>query len=89
MNDNKDMTKVDGKSMKQSTVFVLKHKAIFTLGDRSFRWEYPANSPHISALAESKSPKKTPKVLSPTNRSKGTPSMQYKGIAYKGFFAQY
>ena len=83
LSDQVDQTKVDGQVLKQNTVVVLNHKAVFTLGDRSFRWEYPANSPHIATLAKgAKSPKKTPKVLSPTNRSKGKCSQHLSQISF-------
>ena len=28
-------------------LLVLNHKDVFTIGDRSFRWEYPDDSPHL------------------------------------------
>ena len=57
------MTRVDGHSLKQSGVKVLKHQMIFTVGDRSFRWEYPKDSNFIQGSAK-KSPKSP---LSPKN----------------------
>ena len=49
------------KSLLETNVYfshqVLRHKDVFTLGDRSFRWEYPDNSKYAIAL---KSPPRTP-----------------------------
>ena len=58
--------------MKLGSSLELNHKALFTVGDRSFRWEYPPDS-SLSKLKKvhdsaKKSPK--PKVLTPNNRQK-------------------
>ena len=62
--------------MKVGSSLVLGHKSLFTVGDRSFRWEYPPDS-SLAALKKTvqetsvKSP--LPKVLTPNNRqNKGT-----------------
>ena len=47
--------------MPGSTLIALGHKDLFTLGDRSFRWEYPDDSPYVAST----SPKKGFKVLTP------------------------
>ena len=52
---------------------VLRHKDVFTLGDRSFRWEYPDNSKYAIVL---KSPPRTPNkknnALTPKSPSNAT-----------------
>ena len=56
--------------MKSGSSQTLHHKDVFTVGDRSFRWEYPDNSPHLLRKREAyASPKKSPKanVLTPNN----------------------
>ena len=58
--------------MKSGSSLELNHKALFTVGDRSFRWEYPPDS-HLSKLKKTHdSAKKSPmpKVLTPNNRQK-------------------
>ena len=61
----------------------LNHKALFTVGDRSFRWEYPPDSSlsKLKKLHDSakKSPK--PKVLTPNNRQiKGTTPSRFNVV---------
>ena len=41
--------------MAYQVLLVLNHKDVFTIGDRSFRWEYPDDSPHLVVST----PKKT------------------------------
>ena len=52
-------TKVNSKVITYGNALVLNHKDIFSIGDRSFRWEYPKESQYIDV----DSPKKdTPKT---------------------------
>ena len=76
MSENIGQCKLNEKSMKVGSSLVLGHKSLFTVGDRSFRWEYPPDS-SLAALKKTvqetsvKSP--LPKVLTPNNRqNKGT-----------------
>lgn len=64
---------------------MLYHKAVFTVGDRSFRWEYPQDSVHVlrkpqeTPKSAKKSPK--PKVLTPNNSQvKGTATPRYNAV---------
>ena len=55
-------TELNGKKLPGSTHLALGHKDLFTLGDRSFRWEYPEGSAFIAGTPKGK---KGTKVLSP------------------------
>jgi len=71
LSENAGQTQLNGKIMKTGTSEVLYHKTVFTVGDRSFRWEYPQDSAHVSRKPEGtqRSPRKSPKpkVLTPNN----------------------
>ena len=69
-------TKLNNGDLSHQATIVLRHKDIFTIGDRSFRWEYPDNSRHLSMTA---TPKKAKKFATPTK----TPSPG-RSIANKG-----
>ena len=66
--------------MKLASSQPLYHKALFTVGDRSFRWEYPPDSPLTTLKKGIQEPKKSPmpKVLTPNNRqTKGTAASRF------------
>ena len=58
----------------------LYHKSVFTVGDRSFRWEYPPDSVHVSRKPGST--QITPRrVLTPNNgQIKGTPGARHNVV---------
>ena len=77
LSENVGQTLLCGEMMKPGSSQLLYHKSVFTVGDRSFRWEYPPDSDHISRrpdhkqLAQRQSP--MPKVLRQNNSQiKGT-----------------
>jgi len=71
LSTNVGQTQVNGQFMDQGSSEMLYHQAIFTVGDRSFRWEYPNDSALIHRRSNDvlNSPRKTPtpKVLTPNN----------------------
>jgi len=85
LSENAGQTQLNGKIMKTGTSEVLYHKTVFTVGDRSFRWEYPQDSAHVSRKPEGtqRSPRKSPKpkVLTPNNsQGKGTAATRYNVV---------
>ena len=50
-----ETTKVNSKFIAYGNALVLKHKDIFTIGDQSFRWEYPKESQHTTMLSVNES----------------------------------
>ena len=40
-------TQLNKNAVPYQGLLVLNHKDVFTIGDRSFRWEYPDDSPHL------------------------------------------
>lgn len=71
LSTNVGQTQINGKFMDHGSSEMLYHQAIFTVGDRSFRWEYPNDSALIHRRSNDvlTSPRKTPtpKVLTPNN----------------------
>ena len=58
----------------------LYHKSIFTVGDRSFRWEYPPDSVHVTRKPDNihLTPRR---VLAPDNgQIKGTTGARYNVV---------
>ena len=47
-------TKINTKNVNYNQTLVLRHKDIFTIGDRSFRWEYPEESEYIAVTSPKK-----------------------------------
>ena len=69
--------------MKVGSSLALNHKALFTVGDRSFRWEYPPDSPLSTQKKVQEPTKKSPmpKVLTPNNRQiKGTAPARFNVV---------
>ncbi len=69
----------------------LRHKDIFTVGDRSFRWEYPVGSRYLTSAptppAKSVASPKKGKVLTPSKKlanSANRKSSDYKVLTPKG-----
>ena len=82
LSSNVGQTQVNGQFMDQGSSEMLYHQSIFTVGDRSFRWEYPNDSALIHRRSHDvlNSPRKTPtpKVLTPNNgKTKGTAVARY------------
>ena len=84
-------TKLNNKNVPYNNTLVLKHKDVFTIGDRSFRWEYPEESQHIAAATVSTaSAKKTPSKksdktpLTPKTNGNNTSSASGSSVANKG-----
>ena len=82
-------TKLNNKNVTYNNTLVLKHKDVFTIGDRSFRWEYPEESQHIvAASASTASSKKTPSKKTPlTPKNNGNNNSSASGscsVAKKG-----
>ena len=76
-------TKLNNKNVTYNNTLVLKHKDIFTIGDRSFRWEYPEESQHLAAA--SATPKKTPKKSTPAkNATNNSNNSHANSVAKKG-----
>merc|ERR1712193_330764 len=47
LSKNTGQTQLNKKPVAYQVLLVLNHKDVFTIGDRSFRWEYPDDSPHL------------------------------------------
>ena len=84
-------TKLNNKNVTYNNTLVLKHKDVFTIGDRSFRWEYPEESQHIAAASISTtSSKKTPSKksdktpLTPKTNGNNNSSASGSSVANKG-----
>lgn len=71
LSSNVGQTQINGQLMNPGSSEMLYHQAIFTVGDRSFRWEYPNDSAlvHRRSSDAVNSPRNTPtpKVLTPNN----------------------
>ena len=75
-------TKLNTKNVTYNNTLVLKHKDIFTIGDRSFRWEYPEESQHLATASPKKTPKKSTPAKNATNNSNN--NSHANGVAKKG-----
>ena len=78
LSGDEGQTQLNEKSVPYLGKLVLGHKDIFTIGDRSFRWEYPDDSPH---LKKASSPKKRG---SPNKKANYSPANSANSIAKKG-----
>ena len=47
LSKNSGQTQLNKNAVPYQGLLVLNHKDVFTIGDRSFRWEYPDDSPHL------------------------------------------
>ena len=70
-------TQLNTKPVTNKQTLVLTHGDVFTIADRSFRWEYPDDSPYLSK----KSPKKTPNKVLAVNNSGNSISKKGEGYA--------
>ena len=82
LSTNVGQTQINGQLMNPGSSEMLYHQAIFTVGDRSFRWEYPNDSALVhrrsSDVLNSPRNTPTPKVLTPNNgKTKGTAVPRY------------
>ena len=79
---DEEQTKINSKSVTFDSTHVLKHKDIFTIGDRSFRWEYPEESQHIAVASPKKTPKKAETPKASGNNQSANGSVAKKGEGY-------
>ena len=80
LSENIGQTQLSGETMAPGSSLALYHKSIFTVGDRSFRWEYPPDSAHV--YKKPGSTKLTPRrVLTPNNgQIKGTTGARHNVV---------
>ena len=76
-------TQLNKKPIPYQGILVLNHKDVFTIGDRSFRWEYPDDSPHliVSTPKKSKS-QKSPVKVRVSGNGNGNGPLSSKGENY-------
>ena len=89
MSKHAGQTQLNKNTVPYQGLLVLNHKDVFTIGDRSFRWEYPEESQHIvAASASTASSKKTPSKKTPlTPKDNGNNNSSASGscsVAKKG-----
>ena len=79
LSDDVGQTQLNETSVAFKQTLVLGHKDVFTIADRSFRWEYPDDSPHLSK--GKKSPKKSPSKVLGVNNSGNSIAKKGEGYA--------
>ena len=75
-----DLTRLNCSTIDNDVHTELRHKDMFTIGDRHFRWEFPEGSPHhlknnadLGSAEETKSDVDDGKILSPINKAPTLP----------------
>ena len=75
-------TQLNKKPVPYQGILVLNHKDVFTIGDRSFRWEYPDDSPHLIVSTPKKKSQKSPVKVKVSGNGNGNGPLSSKGENY-------